>query len=614
MKKSFILGGVSLTALIQSFPLYAAPAEDVIVTSATRYDKPVSNIGSSISVVSAENIEIAQTVFLKDILTKIPGVTATQNGSFGGVSSLRIRGTTEVVVLMDGIQINDGASPDGRANFANYDVNAIERIEVLRGPQSLLYGSDAMGGVVNIITNSGSDGLGGGAFVEGGSYTTINGGANIHGGDEKLHFNFAARGITTDGISKADENNGNTEADGYHNISLNSKVGSRLTDNFSTEFIGHYSKSRNEFDDYLPPFYTLQDADKVDHTTEYLLASRSHLDLLDGNFRNTFSFQYSNTLREDETGNNLSPQSKSNRINIDYFGHYKIDDAFGVSFGLQHEEVEAEANNTDAQKFNMDSVLSEIDWQGITGLTLTAGVRYDDHSQAGDTFTPRITAAYYIEESGTKIFSNWAEGFKAPTITQLTHPFNGNLDLKPERSKGWEIGIEQSIMEGQVLIGATYFHQNFKDKINYVLIDPNFFIYQYQNVDKVISKGIELSLNAELNDTISLYSSYTYTDSKDIGLGTQLLLVPKNTAFAEIIWSPLAPLKLGLSATYTSRTEDFAASLDSWTRFDFRASYQLNEMLEIYGRIDNLFNKEYQQVFEYGTPDRSGYIGARIKF
>ncbi|MBL4602041.1 MAG: TonB-dependent receptor, partial [Emcibacteraceae bacterium] len=584
------------------------------VTTASRYDKPLSTIGSSISVVTAEDIEALQSVFLKDLLMTIPGVTSTQNGTFGGVSTLRIRGTTAVVVLVDGIQINDGASPDGRANFANYDVNAIDRVEVLRGPQSLLYGSDSMGGVINIITASGKNGIGGSAYVEGGSYSTFNGGGNIHGGDEKVQYSFSARGITTDGISKADENNGNTETDGYRNISLNTKVGGQLSETFKVEFIGRYSKSRNEFDDFLPALYDLQDADKIDHTTEYLVATRGHLDLFDGRLKNTFSAEYSNTKREDENNDIITPQALSNRLNFDYFGHYKLDDAFGISFGLQHEEVQAEANGIEVQKSKMDSVLSEINWQGIEGLTLTGGIRYDNHSQAGDTYSPRITGAYYFDQTNTKIFSNWAEGFKAPTITQLTHPFNGNLDLLPELSSGWEVGFEQSFMEGDIHFTATYFNQDFENKINYVLVDPTFFTYQFQNIDKVKSKGYELSVDANITDEIVIAGHYTHTDTKDLALDTQLLLVPKNSAYGEIRWQALPKLNFGLSVTYTADTEDFGASLDSWTRFDFRAAYKINDTIEIYGRVDNLFNTEYQQVFGYGTPDRSGYIGARAKF
>ena len=608
MKRSVILTGVSIIALLHTAPLYAQQNDETIVVTATRYDKPLSNIGSSISVVSAQDIEIAQTTFLQDALITVPGVSINQNGSFGGVSSLRIRGAKQVTVLIDGVQINDPSTTDGSANFANYDVNAIDQIEILRGPQSILYGSDAIGGVINIISKSGEDGLGGGAFIEGGSFNTFNGGANLYGGNDQINFNVSARGITSDGISKADENDGNTEQDSYRNASFHSKITGNLSEIFKTDIIARYSKSRSEYDSFGPV-----DGDQIDHTTDYLIASRNHLDLLNGQLKNTFSFEYSHTLREGETDLSKVEIGKGNRLNIDYFGHYHLNNDFDISFGLQHEETKAESASE--EKFNIDSVFSEVSFQGIENLTLTAGGRYDHHNKYGGTFTPRLTGAYYLQDSGTKIFSNWAEGFKAPSIYQLTYicTFCGlteaNPNLKPEESKGWEIGIEQELMGQDIVAGLTYFDQKTKNLVDFS------FTAGYDNIAEARSKGFELFIDAKITDKIQVNGHYTFTDATNVLTGEPLPRVPRNTAFAEIRWQVLDALHVSLSVTHNDKSTDpFSPDAEAWTRTDLRASYTLNDTIELYGRIDNLFDVEYQQVYGFGTPDLSGYIGARAKF
>lgn len=610
MIKKTLLSSISLTPLIISTHVFAQDINpmDEVVSTATRYEQPLSNVGSSISVVTGEDLEAAQITFLQDALITAPGVSVNQNGSFGGLSSLRIRGAKQVTILIDGVQVNDPSTTDGSANFANFDVNAVERIEILRGPQSILYGSDAMGGVINVITKSGSEGFGGSAYIEGGSYKTFNGGTNIYGGNEKIHYSLSARTITSDGISKADENDGNTEQDAYKNTSLHAKITGQLSEIFKTDLIARYSKTRNEFDDFGPV-----DGDKIDHSSDYLIASRNHLDLWDGRFKNTLSFEFSHSLRQNETPLAVTEVGNGERLNIDYFAHYQIDDTFGLSVGLQHEETSAKSAST--QKFNIDSILTEVSAQVIGNLTFTAGARYDHHNQYGKTVSPRITAAYYREETGTKIFSNWAEGFKAPSIFQLTFicGFCGltaaNPDLKPEETSGWEIGFEQEIMGQDIVFGVTYFDQKIKNLVDFS------FSAGFDNIAQARTKGFEIFIDAALNDSISINGHYTFTDANDVLSGDPLPRVPKNTAYGEIRVQLIEDLNLGLSVTYNDKTTDpFSPDTDNWTRVDIRAAYQINDIFEIYGRIDNLLNLEYQQVFGFGTADRSAYIGMRAKF
>jgi len=615
MKNSIPLSRVLLATaaplvLLPAPAIHAEEAFEEVVVTATRYDRNLSDIGSSISVINTEDLEAAQTVFVQDMLQSVPGLTLNQNGSFGGVSSVRIRGASsdQTVILIDGVQVNDVSTPGGGYNFANLDPNGIARIEVLRGPQSILYGSDAIGGVVNIITPGGEGGLTGSLFAEGGSFNTFRGGGHIAGGSDKLNFSLSASGITSDGISKADENNGNTEQDGYRNISLHGKVSGKISENHSLQLISRYIDSRSEFDSFGPA-----DGDEVSYSEEFLIAGRGFFNYLDGALHNTLSVEYSTTDRRNESDGLESYNAEGARLNLDYFGHYKIREDFAVSFGLQHEETKAESVSDET--FNIDSVFSELSWQGLGGLTLTAGLRYDDHNAYGDTTTPRLTAAYFFADSGTKIFANWGEGFKAPSVFQLTYicSFCGltepNANLRPEESSGWEVGFEQGFLEDQIHIGATYFNQKITDMIAFD------FTVGYNNIANVRTKGVELFLDARIGDDLRLRGNYTFTDARDRDSDTDLVRVPRNAAFAEVQWQATRGLQLGLSLTYNGKeTDQYTAGTDSWTRVDLKAAYEIGEAVEIYGRIDNLFDREYQQVNGYGTPDRAAHIGIRGKF
>lgn len=611
MKFTSPITAILLATTACSSIAYADDASfEEIVVSATRYEQNLSNIGSSISVINADDLAQSQTVFVQDILQSVPGVTLNQNGSFGGISSVRVRGASseQTVILLDGVQINDTSSPGGGFNFANLDPNGIEQIEVLRGPQSILYGSDAIGGVINILTPTGADGLQGSLYLEGGAFDTFRAGGNIAGGTEKLNFSLSAGGITTDGISKADENNGNSEKDGYRNISLHGKVTGKITENHSLQLISRFVDNKSDFDGFGPA-----DANLVGYGKEFLIAGRGFFNYLDGSFQNTISVEYTTTDRRNETNDVEDFTAEGNRLNLDYFGYYKMNDNFGLSFGLQHEEVESKTASP--EKFNIDSLFSEVSFQGFKGLTVTAGLRYDDHNRYGHTTTPRLTAAYFIEESGSKFFANWGEGFKAPTVYQLTYicGFCGltepNTNLKPEESKGWELGFEQAILEEKIQFGVTYFNQKITNMIDFD------FSVGYGNIGNVHTKGIELFLDAEITDYLALRGNYTFTDAKDKDSNLDLVRVPRNAAFAEIQLKPLEKLNLAMSMTYNGKESDpYTSGTESWTRFDLKAAYEISQGIEIYGRIDNLFNREYQQINGYGTPDRSAYIGVRGKF
>lgn len=607
-----------LTALAFSTSIVAIPNQsqaqevvDVITVTANRREQPLSQLGTSVSVLTEADIELAQQNFILDAMEAIPGLSISQNGSFGGTASISIRGAggNNTVLLIDGVQMNDASAPGNAYNFGSLDTTNISRIEVLRGPQSVLYGSDAIGGVINIITKTGQEGFGGKIFAEGGSFDTQRGGINVYGGNEKLGFNLSGSGAHTDGISVADENDGNTEKDGLNSFSFSGKITGQLSETVKVELISRYSDNSIKFDNYGPT-----DGDNVSNINEFLSAGRVYFDLFDDRFLNTLSVEYSSIDRQNLTNGVESYAAKGERINIDYIGVYEIDQNWNLTGGAQHETVKSESDSD--EKFAINSVLGELAFTGIKGLVLTSGVRYDNHETFGNEITMRVTGSYNFEETGTRIIANWGEGFKAPSVFQLTYicGFCGqtepNPDLRPERAKGFEFGIEQPLMDARLTVGATYFNLETIDAIDFD------YSIGYKNINHSRSQGVELTAQAELTDTLSLTANYTYTDAKDLETGFALEREPKHLFSGSVVWLPIEGLTTSVNVTQNGAEEQSfgAGTLDAWTRVDLRASYIIYENLSIYGRVDNVLNEEYQYVLGYGTPDRSYYVGVRKTF
>lgn len=591
----------------------ANQTNDVIVVTANRRPQPLSQVGSSVSVVTADDLERNQQSFVLDALETVPGLSISQNGSFGGSASVSLRGIggDRTVLMVDGVQLNDASAPGSAFNFSTLDTYNIERIEVLRGPQSILYGSDAIGGVINIITKKGGDGLGGKMFLEGGSFNTQRGGASLYGGNDRYGFNLSASGINTDGISAADENDGNTETDGLRNYTLTGKVTGQLSEIFELEAHADYSDSHSLYDAFGPIDGTLVETSDVENFSGLV---RGTLSLLDDRLLNTLSLEYSQIDRlivgsfGDFTG-------KGRRTNFDYLGVYNIDKNWTVTSGLQHEKVKS----VDASdlSFDITSVFGELGYTGIDGLTLTAGGRYDDHTTFGDTTTFRVTGSYEFEDTGTRVIANVGEGFKAPSISQLTFQCLNcvglNDDLKPERSIGYEVGVEQTLLDDWVKLSATYFNIKIKDKITYINFSEG-----YTNIEEIRSKGVELAFDADITETLRVSGSYTYTDPKNVTTNAFLRREPKNLFSGSINWQPMEDIIVTLNVIHNGEElitdGDFDNTVDAWTRVDIRASYEIMEGLNVYGRIDNLFDEEYQYILGYGTPDRSYFAGVRKEF
>lgn len=612
--KTALLGAVFIGA---SFTAIAQDADqeetklDTITVNGSRLDQTQTEIGSSVSVITNEDLEELGVDFALDAVATAPGVTINQNGAFGGSASVRIRGAAsgQTLVLIDGIPVGDPTGTSGGYNFAYLDTDNIERIEVLKGPQSTLWGSDAIGGVVSITTKKPTEGLTGSAFGEYGSFNTLRGGAAISNANETGDFRIAATGLTTDGISKADEDNGNTEDDAYDSQTIAARGGLNLPNSVRLETSLLWSDAESEYDSYSGSAQgSVADGDEVTNSETLSGNITLKAPLFDGLLDNLVQFGYSDIERENRTNGVQSYFAEGDRVLYRYQGTLNINDANKLAFGAEREETSA----NDAES-SIDSLFALYEFKPVEDLTLTGGVRVDDHDGFGSETTGRVAAAWAATDQ-LLVRASWGQGFKAPSIFQSTYicTFCGltapNPKLKPETSEAYDIGVEWRSADQRLMLGATVFDQDTENLIDFS------YAAGYDNIAFVESQGIELVGAYSVTEWLNVSANYTFIDAED-GDGNELTRLPENSANVTISLNPEGPFAGSVIVRHNGEEANTnGTDLDSWTRLDLTGSYDINEKVELYGRIENLFDEDYQQILGYGTPGTSGSLGIRLRF
>ena len=583
---------------------------DTIVVTATRLGQTATETGSSLSIITAEEIEELGLIYVLDAVAQAPGVTINQNGTFGGNASVRIRGASseQTVVLIDGIPVNDPSSPGGGFNFARLDTENIERIEVLKGPQSTLWGTDAIGGIVSITTKSPGAGFGGEAFAEYGSFNTLRGGASVANASDVGDFRLAAVTVSSDGISKADENNGNDEEDGYDSLTLSAKGGLNLPGDARLSADVLWTDAETEFDSFSSGAQgSVGDGDEVSETEETAANVSLTVPLIDGRLDNLFLVGHSDIKRENFRAGLPSFDADGERLLYRYQGTLNANDRHRLAFGAEREETTANDDET-----SIDGLFALYELRPIGDLTITAGLRHDDHERFGSESTTRLASVWSLSDN-LSFRASWGEGFKAPTIFQTTFFCCGatepNAELKAETSEAFDAGVEWLSSDGRFQLGAAVFRQETEN-----LIDFDFAIGGYLNIDEVESTGLELSGALALSDTLSLSLDYAYIDAED-GDGNALPRLPEHSGDLTLSYAPAGPFSGAVLLRYNgSETHTDTTTLDSWLRVDLTGRYALSERVEVYGRIENLFDEDYQQILGYGTPGLSGSLGIRLRY
>ena len=601
---SFLIPEYSHSQELNTNSLNSSEIENITIRS-TRIPAGAKDIGSSLYIISEDQIKARGFKDAIDAISSAPGVTSKQNGSFGGVGTIRIRGasSSQTLVLVDGVPVNDASSPAGGYNFEYLNTSNIQSIEVLKGSQSTLWGSDAIGGVINIYTKQ-PESTSFGASAEIGSFGLKRGSADINFSGSNSRFRVSTSKTSVDGISKADERDGNSEDDGFESESY-SMSGSIDLESLTLKGSLSYMESQVEYDSY--GFVTgVQDGDEKSNTDEFIGSIAAFFDLFDGKLQNSIFISQSDINRDYYSNGSFSFGAEGKRELIRYQGNIEVNEFNKIAFGLESEE-----SQVDADESTIDGSFLLYEFRPNNKIIISTGIRNDDHEGFGSKTTRRISGTFKPSDN-LIIRSSWGEGFKVPTIFQSTYFCCGatiaNSSIRPETSTSYDFGFELFFNEMNSNFSITYFDQDINDQINF-----SFGIGGYENIDKVNSKGFEVALDYQISKLMSLYLNYSYIDSVD-GNGSSLFYVAKDSGEAGLIYEPNNSYSGSIIARYNGSESSSYGKIDSWIRFDVNGSYRFSGANELYFRIENLLDEEYQQIFGYGTPERSGFIGLRTKF
>jgi vitamin B12 transporter len=629
----------------------AEPLLEVVVTP-NRSPEAIQHSGSAVTVIKADEIAKSNPGSLADVLRGVPGLSIAESGGPGKVTYVSLRGaeSRHTLVLIDGIRVNDPSVTDGPFDFSNMVATDIERIEVLRGPQSALYGSDAIGGVINIITRKGRGAPKASITVEGGSYRTGTVTASVSGGTERLSYAFALAAGHSDGFSAYGYRirplaraYGPLDKDGYDRLAGTARLSFRATDTLTFEAGLYSGRVRGGYDAAFAGFGYLPDTPSMQTNWLTTIYGRAILDSFDGRLRNQFTVYANRTDRTlddwqrydfgfgltDEHNRN---QFIGNRYGVEYQGDLKLDRFGKLTFGASVEAEDAlsktipglnsfNAETSDHHSRLAQSVFALHQITLFDRLDLSLGGRVDHVGDTETFVTGRATAAYRIEETGTKLRASVGTGAKAPSLYQQFSIYgptqNGDPELRPEH--GVDAGIDQSLLDKRVTLSATVFANRIRNLIDFDSTRgvPGMFgpTGQYINVGRARTKGVELSGAAVLwPGFATLKASYTYLDARDATTDEKLARRPVNQGRLSLALTPIdkltvEPVLYLVGARFSSPLQQL--KLAPYARLDLNLSYKIDERFTVFGRAENLTNAHYQEIATYGTTGRAFYGGVK---
>lgn len=604
--------------------------QDEMVVSATRVELPRASVGSTVTVISREEIEARHAVSALDLLDRVPGIETGVTGGPGGNSSIFLRGgnANHTLVLVDGVRMNENTT--GAFNLADLSADAIERIEVLRGPQSTLYGSEAMGGVVSIFTRRGEGGFQGGLSAEAGSSAhrrlqlDLSGRRVLDPGrGDSAAFDYAvtASGLETDGVSAASEERGNTETDPYENRSLTARLGwepggGLLGEESRLDLTVREGRARASLDGFA---FGIGPVDDLDFTQDRDIrqAALTYRARLAPRWRQSASLQLAeDDLRGDDPTDPFSNYAIDSRTTtLTTQGDVDLTPGQALTLGGSFERREADNAGSFSEEADIEALFLEHRWAPVESLTLTSGARHDRHSRFGSETTYRLAASWVPgassrPEAGGRLHASYGTGFKAPTFNELFFPGAGNPDLDAETSAGFDVGWEQSWGEGASSFEVVYFETRYEN-----LIDFDLSTFTFANLLDARTSGVEASLRLRPADFLELTAGYTYTDSENRATGSPLPRRPRHRGSLQAGFDPGGRWSaLALLALNRDRVDSDGLPMDDYERLDLTVDYEALRFLDLYLRAENLLDAEYEVINGYTTPGRVAVLGARLGF
>ncbi len=622
-----------------------------VIVSASRVEEDASKIANDIIVITEKEIKDKKVTSVIDLLKTIPDLHVVQSGAFGGCASVFLRGVTagQTLVMINGMRVFDPMHSSASFNAAHMSIDNIERIEILKGSQSVLYGSQAIGGVINIITKRGKGKPR--VEVDGsiGSWRTKQGYIESSGSCGPIDFAFSTSGLITDGISKVNERENEGERDFYKRYNFDARLDWNITETLSagTEFRYNYG------------WYKLDDGANEDDPNRYgdaeSITLATYLDAVPFEWwKSTTSFAMLRYRRRDMDPNDI----RDTEDNHSFFHGKDFKLAWQNSFFLYNIdtlttalEYERESGNSashiggtqttistkynDIKSFFINNVFHYY------GFYLTTGIRYDDHNRWGTNNTHRLAAAYNFDWNNldefdlnwsnfhwsdidlkTKLRGSYATGFRSPSIYQLYSKW-GMSDLNPEKSWGWELGIEQNILGNKLFGEITYFDTDIKDLIIWVSPDG------YDNEGSAEISGYEISFHFIPLDWFKITGGYTYYTKLNNKITKEWLKRRPKTKFninfdwrlfsfefykGRPVWA-----RLNFNTLYSGNRWDKPSSptrwelLQSYWKFDMILDVGVTKYLSFYYKCDNITDRFYEEVYGYQTPPRNHTFGFKSK-
>jgi vitamin B12 transporter len=610
---------------------------DVVIT-ATKTRTNTLEIANSISIIDSTEISNSNSNNVFDVLKNETGISFTQQGGNGTLSNIYIRGanSSHTLVLIDGVEVNLTNDPSGVYDFSALPVDNINRIEILRGPQSTLYGSDALAGVVNIITKKGNGSPKFSLITEGGTYNTYKLSAGLNGSIQRFNYAATLSKTGSDGFSAASEKYGNTEKDGYNFDNLSAVLGYGLSDNAEINLYTRFTKSKSDYDQHGGMYG--DDPTYVFNQEEFSIRGEGKIQSLDGKWDQKFGLSFIRNVRKYSYDTSAASIYYSNSLydgrkyKLDWQNDIQLNKSNLLTAGAEFEIEEALSEYYAYTYLSPPDFYSAIPKRDANTIGVflqdqmnydekyfaTLGVRLDHQNKFGSEFTYRFSPAYMIWETGTKIKGAIGSGFKAPSLYYLYDPAYGNENLKPEKSLGWEFGVEQYLFKQSMSFGATYFYNKFTDMFGF-----DYITFKTININQALTKGVELFIQARPVDGLNVKINYTFTDAKDKSPNSadydkKLLRIPENKSGLFISYSFMPKANINADIIRVGAREDIDFStyqrieLKGYLLINLAAHYDIFDFLRLNARVENLLNTDYEEVFGYGTAGLSFYGGINL--
>ncbi len=659
MRSQLVIAGLMAPTVALAAPIAGAPVDTITVT-AYRTPQPLDRSGSAISIVDRDDIDVRQNAVAAEALRSVPGLAIARSGPVGAQTQIRMRGgeANHVLVLIDGVEANDVATDDA-FSFEHLTTFDIERIEVVRGPQSALWGSDALSGIINVVTRRPVEPFETAGYIEGGSFNQWSGGARLGLLGDSASLAASISRFDTDGTNTAATGG---EDDGYDNTSGNLagslRLGSRLTLDAGIRHTD--ATAAYDANGYVNGVLVAVDADNESDVRQTFLRAGGVLETFAGRWSHDLHYRIAETDTDttaEEAFDDGNPSdggfdrssTTGDKYGVYYQSTWHVSADTGESPGnlltavIEHER-ESFSQRGEPAFFgdpNQDQALQStgyaVEYVAFIGpdLSISASARRDDNSDFDDVNTWRATASWSLPDTGSRLHGSFGTGQKSPTFFDrfgfTPDTFIGNPDLEPETSKGWDAGVQQRLLDGRLVADLTYFHADLDNEIDGFYFPTGSSVATARNEPgESRRKGVEATIDVEMTPAYGISASYTYTDATQSDVqpdgsdpGVKEVRRPRHVGSLNLTGRWLnGRLTANAGAYYTGAREDDSflpdppyvdrVALDAYTLVNLAASFAVTGTVTVYGRVENALDEDYQDVYGYNTPGAGGFVGVRV--